>query len=307
MLELLTIFKDIILPIFIVMLIGFILQKKFAMDISTLSKLNIYFVVSAFIFVKLYSTQFSASLFGHVLLFFILLVLILYVFSTLFAKILGLNRGKKTTFSNSIIFFNSGNYGVPVNELVFKGDPFAMSIQVIVLTLQNILTFSYGIFVLQSVNTSKWKAMIGYFKMPVLYAMMAGLLCNALNIPIPSVVLVPANMISDAMIGLALLTLGAQVARIQFKAALSAVYSSLTVRLIISPIIALLIIWLFRVDGVTAQALLIASAMPTSVNSAVIAEEYKNYPEFAAQVVLFSTIISAFTVSLVIYLAGILF
>ena len=307
MLELLTIFKDIILPIFIVMLIGFILQKKFTMDISTLSKLNIYFVVPAFIFVKLYSTQFSASLFGHVLLFFILLVLILYVFSALFAKILGLNRGKKTAFSNSTIFFNSGNYGVPVNELVFKGDPFAMSIQVIVLTLQNILTFSYGIFALQSVNTSKWKAMIGYFKMPVLYAMMAGLLCNALNISIPSFILVPANMIADAMIGLALLTLGAQVARIQFKAALSAVYSSLTIRLIISPIIALLIIWLFRVDGITAQALLIASAMPTSVNSAVIAEEYKNYPEFAAQVVLLSTIISAFTVSLVIYLAGILF
>ena len=307
MLELFTIFKDIILPIFIVMAIGFILQKKFTMDISTLSKLNIYFVVPAFIFVKLYSTQFSASLFGHVLLFFILLVIILYVISTLFAKLLGLDRGKKTTFSNSTIFFNSGNYGVPVNELVFKGDPFAMSIQVIVLTLQNIFTFSYGIFVLQSVNTSKWKAMIGYFKMPVLYAMGAGLICNALNISIPAVILVPANMIANAMIGLALLTLGAQVARIQFKAALSAVYSSLTVRLIISPIIALFIIWLFRVDGMTAQALLIASAMPTSVNSAVIAEEYKNYPDFAAQVVLFSTIISAFTVSFVIYLAGILF
>ena len=307
MLELFTIFKDIILPIFIVMAIGFILQKKFTMDISTLSKLNIYFVVPAFIFVKLYSTQFSASLFGHVLLFFILLVIILYVISTLFAKLLGLDRGKKTAFSNSTIFFNSGNYGVPVNELVFKGDPFAMSIQVIVLTLQNIFTFSYGIFALQSVNTSKWKAMIGYFKMPVLYAMGAGLICNALNIQVPAVILVPANMIANAMIGLALLTLGAQVARIQFKAALSAVYSSLTVRLIISPIIALFIIWLFRVDGMTAQALLIASAMPTSVNSAVIAEEYKNYPDFAAQVVLFSTIISAFTVSFVIYLAGILF
>ena len=92
-------------------------------------------------------------------------------FSTLFTKILGLNRGKKITFTNSTMFFNSGNYGVPVNELAFKGDPFAMSIQVIVLTLQNIFTFSYGIFALQSVNTSKWKAMIGYFKMPVLYAM----------------------------------------------------------------------------------------------------------------------------------------
>ena len=240
-------------------------------------------------------------------MFFILLVIILYAISTLFTKILGLDRGKKTTFTNSTMFFNSGNYGVPVNELAFKGDPFAMSIQVIVLTLQNIFTFSYGIFALQSVNTSKWKAMIGYFKMPVLYAMGAGLICNALNIQVPSVILVPANMIANAMIGLALLTLGAQVARIQFKAALSAVYSSLSIRLIISPIIALFIIWIFRVDGMTAQALLIASAMPTSVNSAVIAEEYKSYPEFAAQVVLFSTIISAFTVSFVIYLAGILF
>lgn len=120
MLELLTIFKDIILPIFIVMAVGFILQKKFTMDISTLSKLNIYFVVPAFIFVKLYSTEFSASLFGHVLLFFILLVIILYVISILLARVLKLNPGKKTTFSNSTIFFNSGNYGVPVNELVFK-------------------------------------------------------------------------------------------------------------------------------------------------------------------------------------------
>ena len=59
--------------------------------------------------------------------------------------------------------------------------------------------------------------MIGYFKMPVLYAMGAGLICNALNIQVPSVILVPANMIANAMIGLALLTLGAQVARIQFE------------------------------------------------------------------------------------------
>lgn len=307
MIELITILRDIILPVFIVMAIGFILQRKFSMDLSTLSKLNIYFVVPAFIFVKLYSTTFSASLFGYVLLFFVLLVSILYIISILFAKSLRLEKGKKTTFSNSIMFFNSGNYGVPVNDLVFKSDPLAMSIQVIVLTLQNIFTFSYGIFSLQSVNTSKWKAMLGYFKMPVLYAMAAGITLNALHVPIPSFIWVPANYIADAMIALALLTLGAQVARIQFKSGLSTVYSSITVRLIISPVIAGLIIWVFQVEGIVAQALFIASAMPTSVNSAVIAEEYKNHPEFAAQVVLFSTIISAFTVSAVIYLAGVLF
>ncbi|WP_255376729.1 AEC family transporter [Oceanobacillus sp. Castelsardo] len=305
--ELFIILKDIILPIFIVMAIGYILQKKFNMDISTLSKLNIYFVVPAFIFVKLYSTKISFSLFGYVFLFFILLVFILFMISIVVAKFLKLDKSKKTTFSNSVIFFNSGNYGVPVNDLVFKSDPFAASIQVIVLTLQNIFTFSYGIFSMQSVEKGKWNALLGYFKMPVLYAMLAGVILNAFHVDIPSFIWLPANYIADAMIALALLTLGAQVARIQFRSGLSSVYSSLIVRLIISPVVALIIIWVFQVEGVIAQALFIASAMPTSVNSAVIAQEYKNHPEFAAQVVLFSTILSAATVSLVIYFSGILF
>lgn len=305
--ELFTILKDIILPIFMIMGIGFFMQKKFNLDIQTLARLNIYFLVPGFIFVKLYSTQFSAQLFVNIFLFFGLYVLVLYVFSTIVAKLVGLDKGKKTTFSNSVMFFNSGNYGVPVNDLVFKGDPFAMSIQVIVLTLQNIFLFSYGIFSLQSINKGKLRAALGYFKMPVLYAMLAGITLNFFSVPIPSFVWVPANYIAEAMISLALLTLGAQVAQIQFKTGLSSVYFSILIRLVIGPIIALAIIFIFRVDGITAQALLIASAMPTSVNSAVIAQEYNNYPNFAAQIVLFSTLISAITVTLVIYLARVLF
>ncbi|MDY0394104.1 hypothetical protein RWE15_05945 [Virgibacillus halophilus] len=49
-----------------------------------------------------------------------------------------MDKKEKITFSNSVMFFNSGNYGVPVNDLVFKSDPVAMSVQVIMLTLQNI-------------------------------------------------------------------------------------------------------------------------------------------------------------------------
>ena len=129
------------------------------------------------------------------------------------------------------MFFNSGNYGVPVNDLVFKSDPLAMSIQVIMLTLQNIFLFSYGIFSLQSIQVGKLKAALGYFKMPVLYAMLAGVATNVFNIPVPSFIWVPANYIADAMIALALLTLGAQVAQIKFVAGLSSVYYSLLLRL----------------------------------------------------------------------------
>lgn len=307
MTELFFILKDIILPVFIIMAIGFILQKKFNLDVQTLAKLNIYFLVPGFIFVKLYSTTFSLSLFGKVMVFFIIYVIILYLISILWAKLSGVNREEKVAFSNSVMFFNSGNYGVPVNDLVFKSDPFAMSIQVIMLTLQNVFLFSYGIFSLQSVKIGKLKAALGYFKMPVLYALLAGILLNIYNVPIPAFVWVPANYIADAMVSLALLTLGAQVAQIKFKTGLSSVYFSLLIRLVIGPIIALGMIYVFQIDGIAAQALLIASAMPTSVNSAVIAQEYNNHPNFAAQVVLFSTLASTVTVTMVIYLARILF
>ncbi|SDJ51314.1 AEC family transporter [Salimicrobium halophilum] len=307
MAELATILVDILLPVFIIMGIGFVLEKKFQLDLNTLAKLNIYFVVPGFIFVKLYETEFAPGRFLTVIGFIGLYVLLLFLLTKLWNALRGLDAAKGTTVSNSVIFFNSGNYGVPVNDLVFKGDPFAMSIQVVVLTMQNILTFSYGIFALQSIHIGKWRAIAGYFKMPVLYALLAGILLNAGNVDVPSFLWVPSNYIADAMIAIALLMLGAQVAKIEWTMNFSSVYMSLLLRLVIGPMLALGMIFVFGLEGTTAQALFIASAMPTAVNSAVIAQEYDNYPEFAAQIVLLSTIFSAVTVTLVIYFSRIIF
>src|SRR5699024_3786366 len=163
------------------------------------------------------------------------------------------------------------------------------------------------IFSLQSVKVGKLQAALGYLKMPVLYAMLAGVLVNLFHVPIRSFIWVPANYIAVSMISMTLFTLGSQFCKHKINYRLSTVYYSLVIRLIIGPLIALGIIFIFQVDGVLAQALFIGSAMPTSVNSAVIAQEYDNHPEFAAQIVLFSTLLSAFTVSLVIFTARLLF
>lgn len=307
MLELIHILKNILLPVFIIMAIGYFLQKKFHLNLDTLAKLNIYFLVPGFIFVKLYSTQFSGKLFLYVVGFFVIYIVLLFLTSKTIAKLQGLNQAKSATVSNGVIFFNSGNYGVPVNDLVFKSDPTAMSIQVIILTMQNVLIFTYGIFALQSLKIGKLNALLGYFKMPILYALTAAVLLNYFSIPIPEFIWTPANYTADAMIAIALIMLGAQVARIKFRFEWSSTYIHILLRLVAGPAMALIIIWIMNIDGMIAQALFIASAMPSSVNSSVIAQEYDNYPKLAAQIVLFSTILSALTVTGVIYLSGILF
>nr|WP_211201550.1 AEC family transporter [Bacillus sp. NTK071] len=287
--------------------IGVVLHRVFHFDLYTLAKVNIYFVVPGFIFLKLYETAFSLSLFLSVLSFFLILIIVLYLISAGISHVFGYSKSVRATFTNSILFYNSGNYGVPVNDLVFKHDPYAMSIQVIILTFQNILTFSWGIFALKTVEGNKLSAVLGYFKMPVLYAMVIGIGLNLLNVEVPEFVLIPANYIADAMVALALVTLGAQVAQLRFKKNLSVVYVSLILRLVMGPAIALAIIYILSLDGVIAQALLISSAMPTAVNSAIIAQEYENEPELAAQIVLASTVFSMVTVTVVISVSRLLF
>ncbi|MCA0172522.1 AEC family transporter [Bacillus sp. RAR_GA_16] len=303
----LGVFIEIIVPVFILIGIGVLLHRIFQFDLYTLAKVNIYFIVPGFIFLKLYETTFSLSLFLSVLTFFSILIVVLYVVSYVISRLFGYSRSVRASFTNSILFYNSGNYGVPVNDLVFKHDPFAMSIQVIILTFQNILTFSWGIFSLKTVEGSKLSALLGYFKMPVLYAMLLGIGFNLLDVSVPEFILIPADYIADSMIAIALLTLGAQVAQLRLSKNLSVVYVSLIIRLLLGPAIALGIIYVLGVDGVTAQALFISSAMPTAVNSAIIAQEYENEPELSAQIVLASTVFSMMTVTAVISLGRLLF
>lgn len=51
-----------ILPIFTIIALGFILSKRFDLNIYTLSKLNFYLFVPAFIFVNLYTTNLNISM-----------------------------------------------------------------------------------------------------------------------------------------------------------------------------------------------------------------------------------------------------
>ena len=124
---------------------------------------------------------------------------------------------------------------------------------------------------------------------------------------VPDFIWTTVSYLSDAMIAIALILLGAQIANIKFSFKWTSSYIYIFIRLIIGPLIALAIIKVMGIDGVVGQTLFIASAMPTSVNSSVIAQEYDNYPELAAELVFLSTLFSAITVVIVIYLSHMIF
>jgi len=57
------------------------------------------------------------------------------------------------------------------------------------------------------------------------------------------------------------------------------------------------------IEEIMAQVLIISSSVPTSVSTTLIAVEFDNEPDFILQIVMTSTILSAVTLTVVIYLS----
>ena len=203
---------------------------------------------------------------------------------------------------------NSGNFGLPVSQLVFAGNPLGISVQVIVLMFQNLITYTYGVIISASTrSTGFWRNLSELFKTPIIYALVLGLLFYQMPWELPTFIQTPMQQVSNGFIALALVVLGAQIAYPTLKQFSFLFFVSIFARLIAAPLIGLGIIWVMGLDGTVAQGLLIASSFPMSRNSALFALEYDNYPDYAAQAVLVSTIASCFTVTFFIYLSQMLF
>ena len=304
---LLQIMINVMLPIFSLITVGAFLHRMFAFDMKTLSKLNTYLLIPAVCFTNVYQSNMSGETLYLILCFLVIQNGCLIVVSAGIAKAAKFESRLGSTFKNSVVLSNNGNFGIPISQLVFQHNPIGLTVQVIVMIFQNLLTFTYGLFNAVSAEKKGFHALGLLFKNPVIYALLLAVILKALSVNIPEFIWTPIENTANAFLAIALVTLGAQSAFIKLYHFSKPLILSLIGRLILSPCIGFIVILMLHLEGTTAQALFIASAFPTSRNSSIFALEYGNHPDYAAQTVLVSTIFSLITVTSVVYLAKILF
>ncbi|ACK89919.1 MULTISPECIES: AEC family transporter [Bacillus] len=298
---------DVILPILILMLIGAILQRKFQFDLKQLSTLITYCLMPAAVFVNIYDIRIEIDLLLQIIYYLMLYSLSLIIVSHFISKILKLEKGESAALKNSISLMNSGNYGLPVSQLIFSHNPVGVSIQIFIVIFQNLLTYSYGIYNLLSATKTIGGIIQSFLRLPVFHALVLGILFQSFTIQLPNSILLPLNQLANGFVAIALILLGAQLSNIKLNFSHRVITWALIGRLLMGPLVALAMIYLLNIDGIVAQSLFIASSFPTSRNTSTIAMEYQIEPELHAQIVLFSTLFSIITVTVVIYLSYILF
>ena len=303
------ILMNIILPVFIQIGIGFLIQKNFHLNLQTLSKIQFYAFIPALLFSKIYTSDIAGGDIGMIMLFGIVLFGAMTLVATVASRVMGYDIKREKAIVNAVTLLNSGNFGLPLIELLYAGPlaATALTFQVFFMLTQNILMNTFGLF---NCTFGKYSLMEGVkkiAKMPMIYTIIIAFALKFLVIPVPSSVLSSTEIMGRAMVPVAIFTLGAQLAETKIQLNALAVYLPVALRLIVGPLIGLALIKLLGIEGLMAQVMFIASAAPSAVNSMLLSIEFDSDPEYASQTVFISTLMSAVTVSVVIIIGQNLF
>ena len=307
----LFILTDNIAPLFLIVLLGFILCKVFPLHIPSFSKVLLYLFVPVTVFVKVYDMDFRPE-FLLVVVFACTMVACMFVLGWAAGRLGRKPTAMRASTENALMFYNSANFGLPLVTLVFQNTPwadYAIAVQIMVLMVQNITTNTIGVINARRAAESgdKVRLLPVLLRTPALYTLAAALLLRLLPWRLqPTFIWTGLSYISNGMVAFALILIGAQLAQTKIKLGNAWVYVVTALRLLGGPAIAFLLTWLFRFPPELCRILMISSATPTAVNIALIAVEYGNEPDFATQEVVTATLLSAFTLTGVIYLTRVL-
>ena len=282
--------------------VGFVLRKAFVIDSKTLAAVNIYIFVPALLFTRIYYADVTLNFIMNVFEYILIIMVLMYIMGFMTTRIMKMPVNISRVFINSLLFFNSGNYGLPLVELVFKNNPIATTGQIIILLIQNITVNTFGVFQASSGKSGRKIAIMNVVKQPAIYVIVIVAIVKGTGLHVPDVVLTPLNYFSGGFVAVALITLGVQLAEVRIGFRMKEIAVSCFLKLIVSPVLGFALVLLLGIKGILAQSLIIGVSLPSAVNTAIIARQYDNEPEYASQIVFVSTLASTVTLSIVIYL-----
>ena len=299
--DLFSVFASDLLPIFVIAGAGFALARWLNASVVTLTHIVFYALLPCFAFRLLISSVATGRQFGLMVLLALLVMLAMAAVGALLSLALRLSRAESTVFLLVVMFSNGGNYGLPVVSFAFGEE--ALSYGTVFFLTGSVLTNTVGAFLAAAGRRSLRTAATSVLRMPAIYGMIAAGVVLATGIPVPTPLLRPVTMLSDAALPLMILVLGMQLERASAPKRLGLVAAAVCVSLVAAPLVALGLTSLFHVTGAARQAVVVLSSMPVAVATTILAVEFDASPDFVTSAVFLSTLLSPITLTpLIAYL-----
>ncbi|MCM2674881.1 AEC family transporter [Alkalicoccobacillus plakortidis] len=297
-----AIFIQVVLPVILIFVVGFLLQKIAKIDIRPISTMAIYVMTPCLVFKTFYETELNSQ-YTYMVIFSFLLMFILIFLCKVYTKIRKIDLSTENALILSTAFMNTGNYGTPIILFAYGEAGFEFAISAMV--LQSILMNFFGVYYAVKGKAGIRIAMKSVAKMPASYAAVLALLLNVFNLRVPENLFGTIDLISDAAIPMVMVILGMQLAMIKWgHFDWANITFSVVLRMFISPLIAWLLVMVMPIDPLLGKVLIVSAAMPSAATIVMYAVQFQAQPKLVSSVTLITTIISIPTITLLIILLG---
>jgi predicted permease len=279
-----------VIPVFLLVAVGFIFAHWKKINLTSVTEIIVYLGTPSLVFSSLaskplYAGDLAILASGIIAIYAGVGVLIQFYFIIF--------RFNSRGFALPVLFMNAGNMGIPL--ALFAFGQAGLQRATLLFVMCTFLQYSLGIYILQ--GRGNW---IEIFRLPLIYATLAGLSCNLMQIKIPELLLQPIVMLGQATIPIMLISLGYRLHEVESLQWGHAVGGAL-LRILGGFAAANVAVNLIGAEGVNRQVLLLYGALPAAVINFVLTEKYRQDPGLAASIVVLSTFISVLTIPIVFW------
>ena len=286
-----------VLPVALIILIGFVVGRTLSLQRSTLSQIVLYVLAPALVIDGLYRTQLSLTTSSKLLVGFALTSGTIYSLVWLFSLIFQLDPALRRATTAIVMFPNNGNMGLPV--ATFALGAAGLERAIIYMLGSSFLMFCLGPAIIKGSGIVSGLKLT--LRLPLLYAIALGIGLRLFQLQFPWQLDQAVAQLGAAAIPIALILLGMQLSETSFRPKLQEVLVAIA-RLAIAPAIAYGFGRLLQLETLDLQVLVLQSAMPTAVNSFVLVSEFGGDKGLVARAIVTSTLISFISLPIILSL-----
>ncbi len=280
-----------VLQVFLLVAAGFVFAGWKKINLTSVTEIVVYLGTPSLVFSSLAGKPLVAAdiavLSAGVFLIFVIVGILIQLY-------FWLSGFRAPGFALPTLFMNAGNMGIPL--ALFAFGPAGMQRATLMFVIITFLQYSLGIYILN--GRGNWREI---FRLPLIYAAVAGLSVNLAQVHFPEMLLQPIYMLGQASIPLMLISLGYRLRAVDSLQWGHAVGGAL-VRVFGGFAAAVLAVSLIQAEGINRQVLLLYGALPAAVVTFILTEKYRQSPALAASIVVLSTLLSVFTIPVVLWL-----
>jgi predicted permease len=279
---------------------GYALGRARVVDAQPLTSLSVAVLAPAISFYAVTTATADHTVLARMAAYLLLQLVLIGAIALAVSAAFGWDRTRRTALLLATLFSNAGNAGLPL--ALFSWGSAGLGAALAFFAVQAVIVNMLAAYLAAQAESGARRALRALVRLPVTYAVAAGLLLDALGVVPPVPVAKAAQLLAEGAVAVMLLLIGVQLALVRPSGEWPAITAGTVIRLGAAPVLAWVTAPWVGLDGIARQTSILQSSLPTAVTAAIWAAEFGVAPALVSGAVIVTTLVSPLTVAVLLTL-----